>query len=192
MISGGIIEVKPEYFAEDETQQTSRTEFAGEQIRQTPGSAGDVTRVIAGLPSVANINHFPRQGTSGGGLGMVNIDLLEDVWFSAGGFSSSYGDRLSSVMELKLREGNREEFDGQIDFSMSGIGVVGEGPIDKGRGSWLASARRSYVDLLVEIADIEAVPTYSDFLVKVSYDLSPAHRLSLLGAGASDDVDYNY
>lgn len=221
VISGGTIEVRPEYFAEDDTQPTSRMEFSGEQIRRTPGSAGDVTRVIAGLPSIArvddqynglavrggnplengfyidnieiaNINHFPRQGTSGGGLGMVNVDLLESVWFSAGGFSSSYGDRLSSVMELKLREGNREEFDGQIDFSMSGFGAVGEGPIDKGRGSWLASARRSYVDLLVDIADIDAVPIYSDFQAKVVYDLTPSHRLSLLGVGALDYVDYTY
>ncbi len=221
VIQGGTIEVRPEYFAEDEIQPTSRTEFAGEQIRRTPGSAGDVTRVIAGLPSIAkvddqynglavrggspsengiyidnieiaNINHFPRQGTSGGGLGMVNVDLLENVWFSAGGFSSSYGDRLSSVMDLNLRDGNREEFDGQIDFSMSGFGAVGEGPLDNGRGSWLASARRSYVDLLVEIADIDAVPVYSDFQAKVNYDLTPAHRLSLLGVGASDYVDYTF
>ena len=221
VIQGGIIEVRPEYFAEDETQPTSQMEFAGEQIRRTPGSAGDVTRVIAGLPSVAkvddqynglavrggnplengfyiddieiaNINHFPRQGTSGGGLGMVNVDLLEDVRFSAGGFSSAYGDRLSSIMELKLREGNREEFNGQIDFSMSGFGVVGEGPLDRGRGTWLASARRSYVDLLVEISDIDAVPIYSDFQAKVNYDLTPAHRLSIISAGASDYVDYTF
>ncbi|MEA3462875.1 MAG: hypothetical protein U9R49_13395, partial [Bacteroidota bacterium] len=88
--------------------------------------------------------------------------------------------------------GNREEFYGQVDFSMSGFGVVGEGPIDKGRGSWLASARRSYVDLLVEIADIDAVPTYSDFQVKVNYNLTPAHRFSLIGVGAADYVDYTF
>ncbi|MCK5065617.1 MAG: carboxypeptidase-like regulatory domain-containing protein, partial [Candidatus Fermentibacteraceae bacterium] len=179
VISGGGIEVRPSYFTEDETNPTSSIDLAGEQIRRTPGSAGDVTRVIAGLPSIskvddqynglavrggnpiengfyidnieiANINHFPRQGTSGGGVGMVNVDLLEDVWFSAGGFSSAYGDRLSSVMELKLRGGNREEFDGQLDFSMSGFGSVLEGPLDYGRGSWLVCARRSFIDLLIE------------------------------------------
>ena len=221
VIFGGSIEVRPEYFSDDETQPTGQTEFSGEQIRRTPGSAGDITRVIAGLPSIAkvddqynglavrggnplengiyidnieiaNINHFPRQGTSGGALGMVNVDLLESAWFSAGGFSSSYGDRLSSIMELKLREGNREEFDGQIDFSMSGFGAVGEGPLFEGRGSWLASARRSYVDLLVDIADIDAVPTYSDFQAKVDYEVTPGHKLSFLSVGAWDYVDYNY
>ena len=221
VISGGGIEVRPSYFTEDETNPTSSIDLAGEQIRRTPGSAGDVTRVIAGLPSIskvddqynglavrggnpiengfyidnieiANINHFPRQGTSGGGVGMVNVDLLEDVWFSAGGFSSAYGDRLSSVMELKLRGGNREEFDGQLDFSMSGFGSVLEGPLDYGRGSWLVCARRSFIDLLIEIADIDAVPIYSDFQAKVEYDLSPSHRLSLLSVGALDYVDYTY
>jgi len=220
-ISGMVIEVRPTCFREDETNPTSSIELTGEQIRRTPGSAGDVIRVIAGLPSIskvddqynglavrggnpmengiyidgveiANINHFPRQGTSGGGLGMVNVDLLEEVWFSAGGFSAVYGDRLSSVMELKLRGGNREEFDGQVDLSMSGLGVVFEGPLDNGRGSWLACARRSYIDLLVDIADIDAVPTYSDFQTKVEFDLSPSHRISLLGIGAVDYVDYSY
>lgn len=219
VLDGGVIYVTPDYFTEDHGEPVSRIQFSGEQVRRSPGSAGDVSRVISSLPSVAkvddqyngmpvrggnpmengiyidgiqipNINHFPRQGTSGGGLGMINTDLIEDVRFSAGGFSPAFGNRLSSVMEVEIREGNREEFDGQIDLSMSGFGTVLEGPMEK--GSWLVCARRSYVDLLVDIADIDALPTYSDFQAKVAYDLNQAHRITFSGLGADDYVDYTW
>ncbi|MCD4708551.1 MAG: TonB-dependent receptor [Candidatus Sabulitectum sp.] len=221
VLEGGVIHVTPDYFTEDKSEPVSRTELSGEQIRRSPGSAGDVSRVIAALPSIAkvddqyngmavrggnpmengvyidntevpNVNHFPRQGTSGGGLGIVNTDLIRDVKFSAGGFSPAFGNRLSSIMEIGIREGNREEFDGQVDLSMSGFGTVLEGPFDEGRGSWLVCTRRSYVDLLRHITDIDALPVYSDFQTKSVYDVNTGHRLSLSGVGAKDFVDYTH
>lgn len=219
VLDAGVIHVTPDYFVEDSGEPVSRTNLSGEQIRRSPGSAGDISRVIAALPSIAkiddqyngmavrggnpmengiymdnmevpNINHFPRQGTAGGAMGMVNTDLIKDVKFAAGGFSPAFGDKLSSVMEINIREGNREEFDGQLDFSMSGAGTVFEGPLDNGRGSWLVSARRSYLDLVVHITDIDALPTYSDYQTRVVYDVSGNHRLFFSGAGAKDFVNY--
>jgi hypothetical protein len=219
VIDGGVIYVRPDYFSENTTEPVSRTELSGEQIRRSPGSAGDVSRVIAALPSISkvddqyngmavrggnpmengvyidnmevpNINHFPRQGTSGGGLGIVNTDLIEKVEFSAGGFSPSFGNRLSSVMQIDLREGNTAEFDGQVDMGMSGFGTVLEGPIQEGRGSFLVCARRSFLDLLMNLTDIPALPVYSDFQAKTVYNISNAHRISFTGAGAKDYVNY--
>lgn len=213
------ITVRPDYFPEASSSSPGGTSLSGEQVRRSPGSAGDVVRVITSLPSVAkfddqynglavrggnpsetgfyidgfemaNINHFPRQGTTGGGLGMVNVDLLENVTFMAGGFPSAYGGRLSSVMELELREGSRDGFEGQLDFGMSGVGGVAEGPLDGGRGSWLACARHSWIDLLVDIADIPTVASYSDFAAKLVYDMSPGNPLSFVAAGAFDHSDY--
>ncbi len=218
VVDGGVIHVTPDYFNSDPGEPVSRMEFSGEQVRRSPGSAGDVSRVITALPSVngiddqyngiavrggnpsengmyvdgmriPNINHFPRQGTSGGGLGLINTDLVSEVKFSAGGFSPSFGNRLSSVMEIETRQGNREEFDGQVDMSMSGFGTVLEGPLGS-RGSWLICARRSYIDLLVHIADIDAVPVYSDYHGKLVYDVNPSHRLSVSFLEADDHVDY--
>lgn len=78
---------------------------------------------------IPNINHYPMQGSSSGPIGLINTDFIQEVDFSAGGFSAAYGDRLSSVMELRFREGNRQEFDGQIDMNLAGVGLTGEGPL---------------------------------------------------------------
>ena len=64
---------------------------------------------------IPNINHFPTQGASGGPIGLINVDFIESVDFRAGGSSATYGDRLSSVMDIRFRDGNRSEFDGQLD-----------------------------------------------------------------------------
>ena len=218
VVDGGVIHVTPDYFSLDPGEPVSRVEFSGEQIRRSPGSAGDVSRAVTALPSVTgiddqyngiaarggnpsengvyvdgmripNINHFPRQGTSGGGLGLINTDLVKEVKFSAGGFGPSFGNRLSSVMEIEIRQGNREEFDGQLDMSMSGFGTVLEGPLGP-KGSWLFCARRSYIDLLVNIADIDALPVYSDLHCKMVYDVDPSNRFSVSFLEADDNVDY--
>ncbi len=207
------------YFPEEGTQPTSITAFSGEEIRRAPGSAGDVSRIIASLPSIAkvndqsnslivrggspmensfyvdnieipNINHFPTQGASGGPIGLLNVDLIEDVEFRAGGFSSKYGDRLSSVLDISFREGNRSEFDGQVDLNIAGFGGVAEGPLFSERGSYLVSLRRSYLDLVLQMADAGTVviPRYSDFQGKLVYDLSQNHQLTLLGITGNDNI----
>ncbi len=218
VLDAGVIHVTPDYFPETPGGASGATALSGEQVRRSPGSAGDVSRVITALPSVTgiddqynglavrggnpsengfyldgmpvpNINHFPRQGTAGGGLGMINTDLISEVEFFPGGFASVYGDRISSVMEITTRQGSRMGFEGQADLSMSGAGAVLEGPLGRD-GSWVLCARRSYVDLLVGIAEIDAVPVYSDCHLKMVYDPNPSDRLSLSFLGADDYVDY--
>jgi len=205
------------YFTEVEDQPTSAINFSFEEIRRAPGSAGDVSRIISGLPSLAkvddqsnslivrggspvenaffidnveipNINHFPTQGASGGPIGMLNVDLIQDVNFYTGGFSSVYGDKLSSIMALTFREGNREEFDGQLDLNFAGFGGVVEGPLFLKKGSWLLSGRRSYLDFIVDVADVGSTvaPRYGDYQGKVVYDISPDHKLILLGILGDD------
>jgi hypothetical protein len=197
------------YFSGDPVQPTSMIGFSHEEIRRAPGSGGDVSRIIYGLPGVAkandernnlivrggspiensffvdnieipNINHFPTQGSSGGAIGILNVDLVNDVTFRTGGFSAMYGDRLSSVMEINLREGNRDEFNGQIDLSLAGIGTVLEGPIGDRKGSWLISARRSYVDIIAGFMDFGVAPKYGDFQGKVVYDIDKENFLSVI------------
>lgn len=204
------VRVTATYFNNSLEKPVSATNFNNEEIRRAPGSGGDVNRIIAGLPSIAqvsdqvnslvvrggstnenlymvdnipipNINHFPFQGTAGGAISLINVDFIRDVEFYAGGFSTIFGNRISSVMNLSLREGSREKFNGQFSIDFSGAGVIAEGPLPGKKGSWMISARRSYLDLLTELIDAGAAVEYSDILWKIVYDLSERSKLTILG-----------
>lgn len=209
--------ITADYFSAAEDEAVSAVNFNYEEIRRSPGSAQDLSRLLQAMPSVnlnndqrndlivrggspaenlvlvddieiPNINHFPTQGASGGPIGLLNVEMISEADFSAGGFCAAYGDRLSSVMSIKLREGNRDEFDGQADMGMAGAGLVLEGPLRQGRGAWMMGARRSYLDLIVGAIGTGAVPKYSDVQGKLSWDLGPDHKLSVLGLGGFDHI----
>ena len=216
------VDVTADYFTAAEEEAVGTVSFNFEEIRRSPGSAGDVSRLLQVLPSVGmatdqrndlivrggspaenltvvdnieipNINHFPTQGASGGVIGLLNTDLIADVSFSAGGFGAEHGDRLSSVMVVTQREGNRSELDGEISTSMAGVGLLLEGPLAGGRGSWALSARRSYLELIAGVVGAigtgGAVPRYSDVQGMATYDVSPEHRLQVLALGGFDAID---
>lgn len=212
------VSVSAGYFNDaPEESGSSTTTFSHEEIRRAPGAAGDVNRIISSLPSIAkvsdqsnnlavrggsssenlfiidnievpNINHFPFMGTSGGAMSLLNVDFIRDVNFYTGGFSAIYGDRLSSVMDLSFREGDRERFSGQLSLDMSSAGAVAEGPLGK-KGSWMFSARRSYLDLLTKMLDAGASVGYTDFQGKIVYEFSPKSKLTILGLGGFDKSD---
>ena len=208
------------YFANIESDAVSVVTFSAEEIRRSPGTGGDISRIMFALPSVAkvndqsnslivrggspmenafyidnieipNINHWPTQGASGGPIGLLNVDLIRDVNFYTGGFSADYGDRLSSVMDISFREGNRQEFDGQLDLNFSGFGGVFEGPIGINKGAWLLSLRRSYLDFLIKWVDIgtSIAPRYGDLQFKIVFDLNPRQKLTLLVVGGDDHTN---
>ncbi len=213
------VTVNPGYFPQTKDTPGSTTRFSSEEIRRTAGSAGDISRIVSSLPSIArvndyanslivrggspaenmfildniqipNINHFPMQGASVGPISLLNADFIKDVRFLSGGFSALYGGKLSSVMDINFREGNREEFDLQFDFNFSGIGATAEGPISD-KGTWMISARRSYVDLLVGMMDSSIAPIYADIQGKFTYSLSPRNKLTFLGIAGIDDNEFS-
>ncbi|HDQ44802.1 MAG TPA: TonB-dependent receptor [bacterium] len=210
------VRVTAGYFSDAGDQPVGGIGFSREEIRRAPGAGGDVSRILFSLPGVSkvndqsnalcvrggnpvenaffidnigipNINHFPDQATSGGPIGLVNVDFIEDVTFLAGGFPAQYGDRLSAVMDITFREGNRKEFDGRIDLNFAGFGGAAEGPLGS-TGSWMLSARRSYLDLVIRTIDIgtSVAPRYGDVQGKLVLDLNPRHKLTLLGIYGDD------
>ena len=219
-IEADEVVVTADYFHQHVDNPTSVTEYTGEEIRRAPGAAGDVSRIVGALPSMAkvndqvnslivrggnpaenafylddieipNINHFPVPGSTGGPIGLLNVDFIQDVTFSAGGFSAVYGDRLSSVMDLRFREGNRQEVDGRVDLNFAGASVALEGPLAGEKASWLFSLRRSYIDLLVGAIGTGIAPWWWDAQGKIVYDVSPENRITLLGVAGIDHVTFD-
>jgi hypothetical protein len=80
---------------------------------------------------------------------MINTYFIRQVDFYTGAFPAQYGDKVSSVMNIKLREGNREKFEGNGNLGMAGAGILLEGPINKGKGSFIVSYRKSFLDLII-------------------------------------------
>jgi len=213
------VTVEARYFQKDTEAPASSLDLSAEEIRRVPGTAGFVERVITALPGVGvhasdenadllvrgggpdengffidnieipNVNHLPRMGSSGGVFSAFNPDLLQNIEFYSGAFSADYGDRLSSITNISFREGNRNEIDGELDLNLFMAGMVMDGPISRGKGSWLMAGRHSYVKLLNElnILDIGENLSTKDVQVKLAYDLSPKHKINVLNvlAGGS-------
>ncbi len=213
------ITVKSDYFYKDPSETGSVRNLSYEEIRRAPGGFEDVVRALSVLPGVAqaspgrndlvvrggapsenlylidgfvvpNINHFGNQGATGGPISFVNLDFVRETSFSTGGFSSMYGDKLSSVLSIDLRDGRKDHIGGKGTISASQFGLNLEGPVGN-EGNFLVSLRRSYLDFIFNAAGFNFVPEYYDALTKFNYDIDQKNRISFLFIGAFDRVKFN-
>jgi hypothetical protein len=212
------VEVTASYFQKTPDFPTSVQRLSYEEIRRSPGGFEDVVRAISVLPGVAqaqpgrndlvvrggapsenlflldnieipNINHFGTQGSTGGPLSFINLDFVRETSFSTGGFGVRYGDKLSSVLDIDLRAARSDRIGGKATVSATQFGVNLEGPTGQD-GSFIFSARRSYLDFIFKASGFSFVPEYWDFLGKFDYSLGPSERISVVGIAALDDVNY--
>jgi hypothetical protein len=210
------VQVTANYFQKIPDRPLSNLLQTNEEIRRLPGGLEDVVRAISILPGVAqvqpgrndlivrggapsenlfvidnlevpNINHFGTQGASGGPLSFINLDFVERTSFSTGGFGVVYGDKISSVLDIDLREGRKDRIGGKATIAASQFGLNLEGPTNE-NGNFIFSARRSYLDFIFKAAGFGFVPEYWDFLGKIHYHLSGNDQLVVLGIGALDNV----
>ncbi len=189
----------------------------GRAIVTVPGALEDVMRAFQARPGVAasqddrndmlvrgggaienatridgfdipNPSHFGTPGSSGGALSLIAPGLIDRAVLRAGGFSVEFGERASSVLDLTLRSPAGDRAHGQAGASVSGAMAEAEGRFAQGRGSWMASARRSFLELAFSRGDDRAVPHYGDLVGRFDYSLSGKHRLEFLGIAGMDDV----
>lgn len=205
------------YFTKQEEIPVSYRNLNYEEVRRSPGAREDVGRMVQNLPGVSastddrndliirggspsevlymvdnveipNPNHFPTQGATGGPISMINSQLIEDVNFMAGGFSAKYGNKLSGVLDINYRNGNRKEYNGKLDLSFAGAGANMEGPLSNGRGAWMFSLHRSFLDLASNFLNYGGVPIYANTQGKIVYDLTSDTRLSIIGIAGTDHI----
>src|SRR3954471_21081573 len=99
---------------------------------------------------VPNINSFATFASAGGTVSVLDSELIQNVTFLTGGYPTPYGNRTSSVLQVTQREGSRQEFQGIATVGFAGAGAVLEGPVNQGKGSWVASVRRSFLDVFTQ------------------------------------------
>ena len=131
------VEIKASPFGKSEESPVSKRNISATEIFRNPGGNRDISKVIQSLPGVAstvsfrndiiirggapnenrfyldgievpNINHFATQGSSGGPVGMINVNFIREVDLYSGAFPANRGNSLSSVMEFKQVDGNSD------------------------------------------------------------------------------------
>jgi TonB dependent receptor/CarboxypepD_reg-like domain/TonB-dependent Receptor Plug Domain len=133
------------------------------------------------------INHFTTQGAAGGPTGILNVSFIEDATLSSSAFHARYDNALSSVLQFRQRDGNPTRMQGNLRVSASETALTAEGALDKaGRTTFLASARRSYLQLLFEALGLPIRPDYWDFQYKVTHKINAKTTFTALGVGAID------
>ena len=211
--------VKASPFRKTEESPVSLRNIGIAEIQRNPGANRDISKVLQVLPGVAstvsfrndliirggspnenrfflddieipNINHFATQGASGGPVGMINVNSIREVDFFSGAFPANRGNTLSSVMNLKLRDGRNDKLGGTFNVSATDIGLALEGPLSK-KTTFFASARRSYLQFLFELLELPFQPTYNDFQLKVKHKFNQKNELSIIGLGAIDQFELN-
>ena len=206
-------------FNKREESPVSLRTISSSEIYRNPGGNRDISNVIQILPGVAssssfrndiivrggapnenrfyldgievpNINHFATQGSSGGPVGMINVNFIREVDFYAGAFPANRGNALSSIMEFRQIEGNDESLKGTFMLGSSDVGMTLDGPMGK-KSTFILSARRSYLQFLFKALGLPFLPTYNDFQYKQTIKVDKKNRITLIGLGAIDDFQLN-
>ncbi|HAP36512.1 MAG TPA: TonB-dependent receptor, partial [Bacteroidetes bacterium] len=211
------VSIQSDYFARPAENVVSMRTLSPEEIRRSPGSAEDIFRVMQSMPGVAtaggksaqlivrggspdenltlldnieiyNPIHFARTGESMGIISIVNPALLEKVDFLTGGFPAKYGDKMSSVFDMKLQDGNKELYNSDVNLNIGGFGVMVDGPLID-NSSMILSVRRGFLDVLTSMMGKPAAPRYYDAVGKITYDIDANNRLSFVGFYYIDQID---
>lgn len=218
VLKGNEVIVQSNYFGKAKDGIVSTQTIDREEIRSDPVGIYDVQMMIHNLPSlvtatdqsneiivrgggpgenlfimdhleIPNPNHFGDVATGGGPVNILNTEFVERIDFFAGGFSSRYGDKQSSVMDIKLREGNYENFELDAELSMAGFGFLTEGPFLNGKGSFISSYRKSFLKYFIKSAGLTSVPEYWNTQHKITYNINDKNKLIFNFVGGSDEVN---
>lgn len=210
--------VSSEFSRSEETPLSVR-KLNSNEIERYPGGNRDISRVIQALPGVAStpsfrndilirggapnenkffideievpvINHFATQGSSGGPVGLLNVNLIKSVDLIAGGFPANRMNALSSFFEFQLKEGRRDKMATQLTVGASELTLSNEGPIGE-KTTYLLSARRSYLQGLFKLIGLPFLPTFNDFQLKTTIKINEKTELTFLGVGAIDKFVLN-
>ena len=195
-----------------ELGRPAATRVAPREVLETAGTVDNIFRALTTLPGVAPTSDFGSFLSVRGGTPDQNLTLMDgieihdpyrlfglasafnpetvaDFSLAAGGFGAKYGDRLSSLLIVRNRAGNRD-FGATSALSVTDANLVLEGPLPG--GSWLATARRTFYDLIAGRILDQNFPSFGDFQLRADWEFGPGHRLSLIGLRSREDTDFSF
>ena len=213
------VTIKASPFERKEESPVSLRTLQISEIEKNPGGNRDISRVIQILPGVAstpafrndvivrgggpsenvfyldeieipNLNHFATQGSSGGPVGIINADFIREVEFYSGAFPADRGKTMSSMLDMKLLDGNKDKLVFRGSVGATDLALTLNGPITK-KTTFLFSYRRSYLQFLFDVLGLPFLPTYDDFLFKTKIRIDQKNEISFLGLGSIDKFRLN-
>ncbi len=197
----------------------SARSFTVEETEKYAGSRGDVARMAmnyAGVSSandqrndiiirgnspsgllwrledvdIPNPNHFAEGGTTGGPVGMLNNNLLQNSDFFTGAFPAQYGNALSGVFDLSMRNGNNQKHEQLFQVGFNGFEAGAEGPFSrKHEASYLVNFRYSTLQLMDGLINLgtTGIPKYQDLSFKLNFPVKKG-RISVFGLGGNSEI----
>lgn len=194
--------------------EMSTLKIAAKTIKSIPAVLGepDVIKSIQLLPGITSVadgaSGFNVRGGSAdqnlilldegiiynsahllGFYSVVNPDAVKDIKIYKGGIPARYGGRLSSVLDVRQREGNMKEFNGEAGIGLISGRLLLEGPIVKDKGSFMLAARRSYGDAFLALLGNNNTAYFYDINLKTNYIINEKNRVYLSGYFGRDKFD---
>lgn len=143
------------------------------------GGSGDQNLILLDEATVYNASHLF------GFFSVFNGDAIKDIDIYKGGIPARYGGRLSSLLDVRMKDGNSKRFSGSGGLGLISSRLTLEGPIQKDKSSFIISGRRTYADLFLKLSKNEDLKNTSlyfyDLNAKLNYRLSDKDRLYLSG-----------
>ncbi|MBK9168935.1 MAG: TonB-dependent receptor [Bryobacterales bacterium] len=211
------VTVTASVFVAPEEVKSSSFLIQPEEVFKSAGALQDVSRYVQTLPGVVigsddfrndiivrggsplenlfvvdnieipNINAFANFASAGGTVSLLDAALIQDVTFLTGGYPAPFINRTSSVLQIAQREGSRDAFGGRATLGFAGAGAIFEGPL-RDKGSWIVSARRSFLDLFTDDIGFGGVPVLYTLNAKAVYDLSARDRIWGVSISGFDNI----
>jgi hypothetical protein len=186
-----------------------------EEMRSVPQLGDDLFRVVDRLPGISTNDFTARLYVRGSRadevvtlmdglelfepfhlkqwdavLSILDSETVGDVDLITGGFPSEYGDRSAGVFSLQSVHPRTDKTRTAAGLSFMNVSLRNEGGFEEGRGGWLLSARRGFMDIVFAIANVDGDfdPSYYDLFGKAFYEVKPGQRITAHLLHAGDDL----